>query len=546
MSDRSMSLRQQSAWLLAAKVVGYGLTFVLPILIVRVLTKEDVGTYRQVFQVIVTVGAILPLGVGMSAYYYLSREKERRAATVCHIIVFYLIAGGLAFATLMSFPQLLGHLFRSDEITNFAPITGIVIWLWVFSSFLEIVAVANQEAKVAAAFIVLAQLSKAVLMVGAVVFFRSVESLLYAAMVQGALQTVVLLIYLRNRFHGFWKSFDWGFFREQLAYALPFGIAGLLWTFGTDIHYFFVGYRFSTSDYAVYAYGCFQLPLISLISDSVTSVMIPKVSHLQSSGDKGEIIRISVRAAEKLSFAFFPIYVFLLITAETFVVTLFSSSYRAAIPIFIVNLTLLPFFAWTNDPIVRAYKELGRFILKVRLFSIIVLVGGLYYGIYHFGLTGMISVVVCVTIAEKLFITVSVLKILGFKKRDLSLFGGVAKTAICAVVAGLVTLFLYIWLSGPLESAVSGQLANNSVQMSKTLSGLVTGGIVLSCSFAVYAPIYLLGAFRLGLIDDSEKAAMKKLPLAGRFIKWLYHEDRDLEKNGVTTTENKNSRAHEV
>src|SRR5207237_634664 len=140
---------------------------------------------------------------------------------------------------------------------------------------------------------------------------------------------------------------------------------GLLWVMQTDIHNYFVGYKFSASDYAIYAYGCFELPLIAMISESVTSVLIPRTSKLQSENDKPEMIRLTTRAMQKLAFFYFPIYVFLLITAQTFITTLFTRNYAASVSIFLINITLMPFYIWVVDPIVRSYKELGRFLLTL-------------------------------------------------------------------------------------------------------------------------------------------------------------------------------------
>ena len=83
---------------------------------------------------------------------------------------------------------------------------------------------------------------------------------------------------------------------------------------------------------------------------------------MQAKDEKREMIRLTARAMQKLSFFYFPIYVFLLITAQTFIITLFTQNYLASVPIFLINLTLLPFDIWVTDPIVRAYKELGRFL----------------------------------------------------------------------------------------------------------------------------------------------------------------------------------------
>ena len=488
-----------------AKTTGFVFSFLLPLLVVRFLTQENVGVYRQAFQVIATAVGILPLGVSMSAYYFLSRETARRASVVLNILIFNFLIGGAACLLLYFYPQILGNIFRSDEITRLAPGLGLVLWLWIFSAFLETVAVANQEARAATAFIILAQFTKTLLMTGAVVLFATIEAFIYAAMIQAALQTVVLLVYLNSRFPRFWTSFDFKFFREQLVYALPFGFAGLLWTLQTDIHNYFVGYRFSAAEFAVYAYGCFQIPLIAMLSESVTSVMIPRMSRLEAENDKPEMIRLTVRAMQKLAFFYFPIYVFLVITAQTFVVTLFTRNYAASVPVFVINLTLLPFYIWILDPVVRAYQELGRFLLILRIFILIALVGALYFGIQNFDLRGMIGTVVVMTLVEKFISSIAVLRKLEVKTAHVFLLKDIGKTAVCAILAGALT-FLFYHAASEKIAAFGTSLAQNVFGFSKiSLVDFVSGVLVLSVCFLVFAPIYLLSANFFGLLETEEK-----------------------------------------
>ena len=92
------SLTRQSAWILAAKVVGFALNTVLPLLVVRYLTQESVGVYRQAFLVASNAVLVLPLGLSMSAYYFLNREPEKHPAVVLNILLFNFLMGMAAFA----------------------------------------------------------------------------------------------------------------------------------------------------------------------------------------------------------------------------------------------------------------------------------------------------------------------------------------------------------------------------------------------------------------------------------------------------------------
>lgn len=508
---KKSSLKSQSAWLLFAKVIGFGFAFLLPLIIVRFLTQEKVGVYRQVFQVIINAVAILPLGISMSAYYFLSREPENRAAAVLNILLFNFVMGGLACLGLYLYPQFLGNIFQSAEMTRLAPKIGVVIWLWIFSAFLETAAIANREARVATIFIILAQFSKTALLAGAVIAFGTIDSFVYAAMIQAALQTLILLFYLNIRFPRFWRAFDLRFFREHLLYALPFGFAALMWVLQTDVHNYFVGYRFSESDYAIYAYGCFQLPLLSMLYESTTAVLIPRMSELQSQNKKREMINLTARAMEKLSFFYLPVYVFMFVTAQVFIVTLFTRDYLASVPIFLINLTLLPLDAWVVDPVVRAFKELGRILLVARFVILIALIAALYFGIQHFDLRGMIAIVVVVSLIDKFVISAIVARRLEVKITDLRLLKNIGKTAFVSLIAGAVTYFVYYHIKEILPAVGTSLAALLFAAPKQSAADFIAGSLTLSVSALVFAPIYLFSMNLWGVIDAEEKEMLRSI-----------------------------------
>ncbi len=503
------SLKSQSAWLLFAKLVGFFLSFLLPLMIVRFLTQENVGLYREAFQVIMNATAILPLGFSMSAYYYLARAKEKRGAAIFNILLFNFVVGALACLALFLFPQILGNIFNSEEMTRLAPKIGIVIFIWIFSTFLETVAIANQEAKVATVFIILAQFTKTSLMLSAVFLFATVESFLYAAIIQGIIQSLILFAYLNSRFPKFWQDFKPKFFVEQFIYAVPFGFAGILWTLQTDIHNYFVAHKFTSAEFAIYAYGCFQVPLIAMLAESVTSVLIPRMSELQATEDKDEMIRLTARAMQKLAFFYFPIYIFLIITAQTFIITLFTKDYLASVPIFMINLTILPFSILITDPIVRAYQELGRFLLILRVFVLIGLVTALYFGIQHFNLTGMITIAVIALLIEKMIAETVIVKKLGVGKQHLPLLNNVVKTTVVCLIAGAVTYLVYE-NTKDFFLDFGEHFAEDTFHTQKlSVLNFFGGGLTLLISGLVFTPIYLVGTYFWGVIEVEEKEQFK-------------------------------------
>jgi O-antigen/teichoic acid export membrane protein len=514
------TLTSSFAWLMTAKVFGFVFSFLLPFLTVRILSKSDVGIYQQVFIVVATITGILPFGVSISAFYFLSREREKSAFYVFNILLFNFIVGGIACLVLNIYPHILGDIFKDDEMTHFAPQIGIVIWFWIFSAFLEVVAIANQEARLATVFIILSQLTKMVFMVSAVLIFGTVGAMLNAATLQVVLQTIVLFIYLNSRFPNFWLSFDKQLLIRQLKYALPFGFAGILWTLQTDAHNFFVGNRFSPEELAIYRAGCFELPLLVLFYEAITSVMIPRMSELQSNGKIREMIELTARAMEKLSLFYFPAFVFFTITSYTLITTLFTKNFADSVPIFVINITLLPFYILITDPIVRSFESLGRFILKVRIFIVIALLITLWYGIQHFDLRGMIAVVVVTSLFDRFISVAKVWKTVGVKMADIYLLKNIGRIAIIAIIAGIPTYFVHgqIQMFTP---NLSETLCNIIFTVPKeTLVEAVGGFLTLGFTGVFFATLYLFGINYLGVISDDEKHFVKeKLSIVTKYFR---------------------------
>jgi glycosyltransferase involved in cell wall biosynthesis/O-antigen/teichoic acid export membrane protein/2-polyprenyl-3-methyl-5-hydroxy-6-metoxy-1,4-benzoquinol methylase len=443
------SLTMRAGIYMMAKTAAFALGLALPLMLVRRLSQHDFGLYKQVFLIVGTALSILPLGVGMSAYYFLPRERERQGQIVFNIMLFYLFMSGAACLVFVLRPQLLGDFFHSQELAEYGPLIGVVILLWVVSSFLEIIAVARQEFKLASFFVIGSQLSKTLLLLASAILFTSLRALIYAATLQGVIQICILFVYLRSRYGAFWRSFRWSVMREQLAYALPLGVAAVIIGVKSDIHSYFVANQFDAATFAVYAIGCFQLPFISIISESVGSVMIPRVSYLQKYNRQREIIDLTAKMMRKLSAIYLPLYILLLLVGREFITVLFTPQYLASYPIFAINLTLIPLAIFTSasDPVIRAYAEHRYFLLRARVVLLVLLVAALWYGTSRFGMIGVISIAIGMSLVERLVSLIKAGQILQVKRGDLRLLKDVGKVGLAATTAGAVTVILRATMS---------------------------------------------------------------------------------------------------
>ena len=486
------TLARRVIWLASAKGVAFALGFALPLILVRSLSQTEFGLYKQVFLLVNTAITILPLGFAMSAFYFLPRCGREPGRVVFNIVLFHSMIGGLAGVALLVRPGLLEGIFGSHELVVHAPGLALLVFLAIATSVLEIVAVANGEVAVAARLIVVTYLAKTLLLLGAVWLVPSIEALITAAALHFVLQGALLFWYLGSRFPRFWRAIDWPMMRAQMGYALPLGAAAMLSMAQLDLHSYFVARSFDAATFAIYAVGCFQLPFLQIVNESVGAVMIPTVNRLQLENQPGEIVQLVARMMRKLAALYFPLYACLIVTGREFVTVLFTERYQASWPIFAVNLTLIPLCILTAacDPVLRAYPAYTSMLVRIRVVLVAVLVLGLWIVTAQHWLLGAIVVMVGVGLVDRLTVSVMLARVLHVGWRDLALFRDVAKLAAAAGLAGVLAagVRLLVTEAGPLA--------------------------VLAASSAVVGVAYVVSVLALGVPTAGERHAVRERALA--------------------------------
>jgi O-antigen/teichoic acid export membrane protein len=482
------SLTRSALWIAAAKTLAFAFGVVLPVLLVRQLSIGEFGHYRQVFLAVNTAVAILPLGFAMNAYYFFPRQPGKREKVVLNILLFYALVSAATGLAIVLRPGMLAEIFNTADMLRYEPMIALAIFVLVSSSFLETVAIANGETRLAGTFIVVSTVTRVSLMLGAAVVFGTVSALIWAATIQGFIQMAILVGYLASRFPGTWGWPDWRLLRAQLGYVLPLGFSAILWWSQMDLHNYFVSNRLGPAVFAIYSVGCLQLPLWGVLLESVGSVMIPAVSGLQSRNDRRQIVVLTAAMMRKLAMICFPVFFFLLVTGRDLIVVLFTERYLESWPVFAIGLALLPLslVSTAYDPVFRAYPEHLAFLMKARLALLAPFLAGLWLATARFGVIGAISAVVAVNCFERMIAAAKVARILEMSWRDLPLFRDLGRIALAAAIAAALAVLVH-GVAGPVRPIVSAAV----------------------CGLAL-APGYALALYALGVITPQERLAVRR------------------------------------
>jgi len=476
---------RRAAWLTAANIIAFGLSFLAPLLLARTLSQTEFGVYKQVFQVLASAIAALNLQVASTAYYFMPRAPEKKLQVTINVLAFYSAVGALVAALFIFYPECALLVFKSGELVTHMPLLGVTILLWLVSSNLEVIPLALGDVRTSSVFIVAAQLTKSALTVSAALVFHSVGAMVWASAVQGLLQILFMLAYIRRRFGSLRGAFDRALFKAQIGNALPYGLGSFAQTAQGDLHNYVVSRYFPPAGFAVYSVGLFQLPLLGLLTTSFGSALIPEVSRLAATGDRRAIIPIWLNAVRKLALVVVPTCALMFVLRYEIITLLFTDAYREAAPIFGIYLfsALLP-MTLTGSPI-RAHEEFKFFRFKLHLALLPVTFVAIYAGIHAAGLIGAVIALVGVQTLEAAIAVTAVGRRLGFVAGDLRHLTPALKTALAAGAASLAAL------------AVKLPLAN-----AHTLVKMVFCG-------AAFGAVYIFSAYALGAVTDAEKAEFR-------------------------------------
>lgn len=428
----------QAFWLTASKLLAALLNIALPILLVRLMDQRDFGVYKQAFLFSMTATNLANLGVGVSAFYYMPRQPERGSQIALNIIIYNAIAGAVPLLVLMFYPRLLTLLFKTNALEPLAWVLGLMVLLTLSASLVQIMPTALQDVRYSTILIVGTQLVRAILLAAAALRFRTVTSLIWATILCQVVSLASLFWYLRHKFGHFWAHFDWQFFKEQLTYSIPIGAYALLWVVQKDIDNYFVSGTLGPRDYAIYAVGWIDVPLVSLLLESVGAVLVLRVSALQHQGNLREIRRVMSTAWTRLASFQFPACMLLLVAGHDLIVLLYTRTYEPSTQIFRVTILLLALNVFLMDPVTRSFKEVRMYVLVVRLIILATLVCSLTAIIHRYGMIGAAIAGVGAQFLERVVFARKIAQKVGATLQDVALLSDLFKVAALTVTAGAV------------------------------------------------------------------------------------------------------------
>jgi O-antigen/teichoic acid export membrane protein len=419
--------------LVAGRTIGFAASFIIPILLVRTFNQAEFGTYKQLFLIHGTLYGLAQLGMAESLYYFVPRKPQEAGPYVANTLVTLALAG-MGCLTLLWFAEDRVALWLSNpQLAEHIVLLGVFLVLMLVSAVFEIVMVARKQHLTAAWTYGASDLVRTTLLVIPAFVHGGLRGVLWGGVAFAGLRVFAMLWWLRKEFGADLRP-NRQRWKYQLAYALPFALAVGIEVLQANLHQYVVASKFDAATFAIYAVGCLQIPLVDLISTSAANVMMVKMAEDGLHDHKETALALWHHTMARLALLIFPLAVVLLLLSRDVIITLFTSTYVASVPIFMAwTLTILP-AVFCVDAVLRAYAQ-TRFLFAMNLLRLTLVTTLISWCLSAFGLVGAVFVTLLATAVVRVLSVARIAYVLQTSITRVLPWRALAGIALCAIAA---------------------------------------------------------------------------------------------------------------
>lgn len=363
------------------------LNLFLPLVLVRVLSPEEIGQYKLFFLFATTAPWILlSSGFSNGIYYWVGKKPEAHKAfsatwgfeLAWSFATLILMGGALYIA-----PSLLNVFFEDKNLLYILIFSVAVFMPSAIYEDLEIVHGNTQRAAVYGAFF---ELLKNFSMAASGIYFRSIYSVVISFFIVFALKFLISALLITKKRGIRPQLLNNPLTKSVFQYAWPASGAAALAVILSYCDQFLLGHYLSASEFAAYSLGCLSVPLLTIFEQSVNKVTLPELSaqiHQDSSMALSTYRRSIIELALWLIPSVFGLYFF----AGPITRLLFTSRYPDAehylkIYSFFYLVFIIPYDTWA-----RASGR-SKWVLKTTALFALVSLTSTWLGLQFFGATG--------------------------------------------------------------------------------------------------------------------------------------------------------------
>lgn len=437
------SLTRTAGMLSGVESLRFLLKSIIGIVLARMLSLEDYGSYRQLFLIYTTFSTILLVGIPQSMLYFLPK-LEFIGDTKRYIsrIVDFISVLGLVFGLgILIFSGLISARFANPSLRTLLLLFAVYPVFMFVNQIYSFIMLGLKRTEAVMKFSLLGVVCDVFFILATAFVTRDLTMIVLAVIASAFIQWVYVRLQLRD--YNTTYKWDKEFYASQLRYSLPLGLSSIIGILAIQLDKIVISGVFTPAQFAIFSIGAMELPFIGILNNSVNSVILP---HLSATGDKSESIRLYRGSIRKNALLIFPIAVLSFILASDVLTLLYGIDYEAAAPFFRVYLCTILVRIASYGIIFQALGK-TKYILYNAVFT---LVGNLILNLIlvktSLGMMGPAVATVIITYASAGLYLFWIQRELKMDLNRMFPWMQLARTMIAALSAGLLVAVVLPWV----------------------------------------------------------------------------------------------------
>jgi O-antigen/teichoic acid export membrane protein len=425
------------------RLLNQGLIIISPIVLVRLLSVEDFGRYREFLLYTTFLMNFAALGINSSLLRFV---PDRPALKWSYVKQTVLMTFGTSLLV-VTVATVLDRVFGGKLLGEFAVEVVIYVLLFANLDFWEFLWLAEKRTFAVIGYTSGRLVARMTTVIVAAALSNDVHTIVWSII---GLEGVRVALSLIGWIRGSRKAIvpedgaSRGLWREQLDYCLPFGASMMVSYLNRAMGSLFVAKAMGPIALAHYSIGTYVQPIVTVVRNSLSDVLLPEMVARERAG-LGDRLVLFRRTTVVTSIALIGAGVVLARFAEVIVITLFTEEYRSTIIIF--QTYLLVFLRECLDfgiPL-RALNQ-TKPILHANLFGVAVNFGLMFLLVPVMGVMGAVVAFLISRIIEGSYLGWRTMQAYECSVSEIVPWLDLAKILLAASVAALV-LYSDAWTS---------------------------------------------------------------------------------------------------
>jgi len=440
-AKNNFSLSAQAAYVFIGKSASFIFAIFIPIILVRIFSKDNYGIYQQMLLVSMLTVDILKWGLLNSLYYFYPLEKEKQTQLLSQTFYLLTTVGFIFIPVLYILRYPIADLFNSPVIITLIFPICFYCFFMLTSLILDSLFILEKKSRFVVIYEIINKILQGLFVIGTAIVFKDIYYILWSLTIFALIRWLFLYIYMKKQYGIKLRKIETPLLKSQLRYAFPIGAGRIVGEIGKKIDKFFIAIFLTPVHFAAYSIANFGVPFIRLFYTSVSQVIIPQMTIKNKEGNLLEVKRLWHKMIGQFAMVTIPIVILFELLAKSVITLFFTNQYIDSVPVFRIFLLIIVIHILHPSVVLRACKKTKTIFIS-QICSTIVAIILSYILIQNYGMIGGAISFILSSFVRTLIQVTKVKELLSLSLLSLLPWYKILKIVLFSLIAAIIPIII--------------------------------------------------------------------------------------------------------